>query len=248
MGSVLTPQPKSSHRQREQAMTSPASSTAPSRESPLEIRDQLVRAGMIGPGEGFDDPNSTRQRVLEAAIRLFADRGFDACTMRDLGREVGVKAPAIYNYYDSKEHILAAASRDALRRFFTAVIGPLAEDPEEERLERVVRRWVAFQIEEREIARANDAMIDTGALKRLLPKKEWKEIASSLRHLLALMSVLLDVPPGTNPHLLVGSIAAVCDRSWHWRHGEYGLSQEEVADQVWLLCQRMTGLEPSAGV
>jgi AcrR family transcriptional regulator len=195
---------------------------------------------MIGPADDLDDPASTRRRVLEAAIRLFADRGFDACTMRDLGREVGVKAPAIYNYYDSKEHILAAASRDALRRFFTAVIGPLAEDPEDERFERVVRRWVAFQIEERDIARANDAMIDTGALKRLLPKDEWEDISATLRRLRTLIASLIDGPQDTNEALLVSALAAVCDGSWRSLGRDNRLSKEEIGDQVWLLCQRMT--------
>jgi TetR/AcrR family transcriptional regulator, cholesterol catabolism regulator len=208
--------------------------------SALEIRDQLVRAGMIGPAEDLDDPTSTRRRILEAAIRLFADRGFDACTMRDLGREVGIKAPAIYNYYDSKEQILAAASRDALRRFFTAVIGPLAEDPEDQRLERVVRRWVAFQIEERAIARWNDSLIDTGTLKRVLPADEWRRIAQSLRTPLQLLISLVETPPGTDPRLLAVSIAAACDRSGRRLGRDHRLAERATGDQIWQLCQRMT--------
>lgn len=224
-------------------MTTQASSTLSSNRKPLEIRDQLVRAGMIGPGDD-GDPNSTRRRVLDAAMKLFADRGFDACTMRDLGREVGVKAPAIYNYYESKEAILAASARDALRRFFTAVVGPLAEDPAEQRFEQVIRRWVAFQIGEREIARANDVMIDTGALKRLLPRQDWEDIALSLRHLMALMAALIEAPPdGIDQSVLVGSIAAICDRSWSWLHRKRELTPEQVADQVWFLCRQMTSAE-----
>lgn len=219
-------------------MPSPATPALPA-ETAVEIRDKLVRSGMIGPAEDLDDPSSTRRRVLEAAIRLFADRGFDACTMRDLGREVGVKAPAIYNYYESKEHILAAASKDALRRFFTAVFGPLVEDPEEERFERVVRRWVNFQIEERAIARANDALIDTGTLKRLLPREDWEEMALSLRHLLDLVASLVGRPAGVDEFLLAGSIAGVCDRSARSLGPDHDLTQTEIADQVWTLCSRM---------
>ncbi|MBS1843027.1 MAG: hypothetical protein JST53_01295, partial [Actinobacteria bacterium] len=61
-------------------MARSATPTVPTPTSALEIRDQLVRGGMIGPAEDLDDPASTRRRILEAAIRLFADRGFDACT------------------------------------------------------------------------------------------------------------------------------------------------------------------------
>ncbi|MBS1843051.1 MAG: hypothetical protein JST53_01415, partial [Actinobacteria bacterium] len=156
--------------------------------------------------------------------------------------------PAIYNYYDSKEHILAAASRDALRRFFTAVFGPLAEDPEEKRLELVVRRWVAFQIEERAIARWNDSLIDTGTLKRVLPTDEWRHIAAALRAPLELLAGLLDSAPGTDPRLLAVAIAAACDRSGRRLGPDHPLDREGVADQIWLLCRRMSAIHESSGL
>src|SRR3546814_7880048 len=44
--------------------------------------------------------SDTRERLLEAAVQLFGDRGFAATTMRDLAAAVGIKAPAIR----SEEH------------------------------------------------------------------------------------------------------------------------------------------------
>jgi AcrR family transcriptional regulator len=209
--------------------------------SPLAIRDELVRVGMIGtPGNG--DPDlSTRERILTAAIALYADRGFDACTMRDLASAVGVKAPAIYNHFESKEEILAEASREALRRFFTAVVGPLNEDPEAERFERLVKRWVLFQVDEREIARAHDMLLDTGTLRRLLPSDKWEPLAASLRLLFALIDALMaegNAPP-QDTDLLVMSITAVCDRLGVTHHEDRGRTAEELAEQAWLICARI---------
>ena len=68
--------------------------------------------------------SDTSQRLLIAAIEMFADRGFEATSMRDLASEVGIKAPAIYNHYRSKEDILAAALIWVMEDFSEHVLGP----------------------------------------------------------------------------------------------------------------------------
>jgi AcrR family transcriptional regulator len=50
----------------------------------------------------------TRARILDAALRLFRDRGFDATTMRDVAAEAGVATGAAYYYYRSKEDLVMA--------------------------------------------------------------------------------------------------------------------------------------------
>lgn len=50
----------------------------------------------------------TRQLVLDTALRLFRERGFDATTIRDVAAAAGVSAGAAYYYYDSKEAIVGA--------------------------------------------------------------------------------------------------------------------------------------------
>lgn len=48
-----------------------------------------------------------RQRLLDAASRLFAERGFRAVSIEDLAAEAGVSGPAVYRHFDSKEALLA---------------------------------------------------------------------------------------------------------------------------------------------
>ena len=45
----------------------------------------------------------TRERILEAALALFADRGYEATTMRDVAREAGASLGLAYRYFASKE-------------------------------------------------------------------------------------------------------------------------------------------------
>jgi AcrR family transcriptional regulator len=50
----------------------------------------------------------TRDRILDAALRLFRDRGFEQTTMRDVAAEAEVATGAAYYYYRSKEDLVLA--------------------------------------------------------------------------------------------------------------------------------------------
>lgn len=50
----------------------------------------------------------TRDRILDAALRLFRERGFEQTTMREVAVEAGVATGAAYYYYRSKEDLVMA--------------------------------------------------------------------------------------------------------------------------------------------
>jgi AcrR family transcriptional regulator len=58
-----------------------------------------------------------RERLCEAAERLFADRGPDAVTMRQLAAELGVSPMTPYRYFQDKNDILAAVRTNGFNRF-----------------------------------------------------------------------------------------------------------------------------------
>ena len=47
-----------------------------------------------------------RRLILDAAIRVFAERGFHHCRVSDVADEAGVAYGLVYHYFDSKEEIL----------------------------------------------------------------------------------------------------------------------------------------------
>jgi AcrR family transcriptional regulator len=62
-----------------------------------------------------------RERLCEAAERLFAERGPDAVTMRQLAAELGVSPMTPYRYFRDKDDILAAIRTNGFNRFAEAL-------------------------------------------------------------------------------------------------------------------------------
>ncbi len=64
-----------------------------------------------------------RDRVLEEAARLFAERGFAQSDMAELAARASVAKGSLYDYFESKEDLYISVCRYALRRSREAVYG-----------------------------------------------------------------------------------------------------------------------------
>lgn len=47
-----------------------------------------------------------KRKIFEVAIRLFAEKNFEAVTMNDIAKEIGCKKPSLYAHFISKQQIL----------------------------------------------------------------------------------------------------------------------------------------------
>ncbi|MGH6980250.1 MAG: TetR/AcrR family transcriptional regulator [Stellaceae bacterium] len=68
-----------------------------------------------------DEVEEFRRRLCDVAERLFAERGKEGVTMRELARELGVSAMTPYRYFQDKESILAAVRANAFDDFAAAL-------------------------------------------------------------------------------------------------------------------------------
>jgi AcrR family transcriptional regulator len=59
---------------------------------------------------GYARGDETRRRIIDAAIRLFGERGFDGASTRDIAKLAGVNAPALQYYFDNKEGVYRACA------------------------------------------------------------------------------------------------------------------------------------------
>ncbi len=50
--------------------------------------------------------NETKKKILDASLELFSRNGFNATSVRQIAREVGVRESAIYNHFKGKDDII----------------------------------------------------------------------------------------------------------------------------------------------
>jgi AcrR family transcriptional regulator len=62
-----------------------------------------------------------RERLCQAAERLFAEKGHEAVTMRQLAIELGVSPMTPYRYFKDKDEILACVRANGFNRFAQAL-------------------------------------------------------------------------------------------------------------------------------
>ena len=100
----------------------------------------------------------TRERILESALWLFAERGYEATTMRDVAREAGASLGLAYRYFASKEE------------FALALYLGLAEESEEWVRGRLSGGTVAERFELAMLAKLDQVSPHRGPLAALLAR------------------------------------------------------------------------------
>jgi AcrR family transcriptional regulator len=85
-----------------------------------------------------------RDRLLRAAARLFAERGFHGVSIEDLGGAVGISGPAVYRHFPNKEAVLATLLTEVSERLLE---GGRAEVAAATEPAEALRRLVAFHTE-----------------------------------------------------------------------------------------------------
>jgi AcrR family transcriptional regulator len=64
--------------------------------------------------------------ILDAALKVFAEKGFAAARMEDIAREAGVTKGTIYLYFDGKEAVFKSLVRESVGSALTAVSADVA--------------------------------------------------------------------------------------------------------------------------
>ena len=66
-------------------------------------------------------PVGTREAILDAAERLFAERGFAGTSVRHIVRESDISPPSLYHFFGSKENLLVELVADRYDRYCAAL-------------------------------------------------------------------------------------------------------------------------------
>ena len=95
-------------------------------------------------------------QILDAAARVFSEKGFDRATIRDVAQAAGVAEGSIYNYFKNKQDLLVRLPRHfmepALNTFQDALKGDAPPDPQT-MLDFIAHNIVRVMTENREVVR-----------------------------------------------------------------------------------------------
>lgn len=98
-----------------------------------------------------DERSALEQQAVAATLKLFAEGGYEAVSMRRLAAEVGVAPMSLYRYFPSKSHLLRHIWQDILDRACTRAAGEAARSrTARSRLATFVGGYVNYWLDARE--------------------------------------------------------------------------------------------------
>jgi len=171
--------------------------------------------------------------MYRTAAQLFRDRGYDATSVSDIARALGLTKAGLYHHFESKEALLFEIMMFGLDTVRDEVIVPIRaiRDPEERLRQLILRHG-------RIITRGQGAVAHLGDEIRALPPAARKQIEHRMR-------VYFDLVRETLGELQAAGRLRAVDRTvatfsligmilWvpRWYRQDGALSQEAVAEQI----------------
>lgn len=189
-------------------------------------------------------PGHSLDSLLDVAVAVFNERGYDATSMEELATRLGVTKSAIYHHVSSKVELLRLALDRALDALFAVTEEPGATTgPAIDRLEHVVRGSVRVLAAELPFVTLllrvrGNSPVEQAALQR---RREFDRIVTELvRAAESAGDVRPDVDPGVTSRLLFGTVNSLTE----WYRPGGGLSADALADA--LVATIFTGLRTTS--
>lgn len=150
--------------------------------------------------------SNTRDTILSTAAELFAARGFDAISMRDIAGACQIKAPSLYNHFADKKTLYQETLSFVFEEHGTSLMGCLKEDkPAEEKLGNFIR-LICHRLNEKPMFRQL-------FMRELIEQDEERSkflvnvVMAETCH--ALHDIFLGINPDCDPHFLTTSLVGL---------------------------------------
>ena len=201
---------------------------------------------MAGPErDGLE--TEVNPRVLDAAVKLFARRGFSATGIRDIAREAGLSSSTLYWHMGTKENLLLAVMQtgfELLIKLGREVVA--AEEGANRQLAALVRAHVLWLTEHPDLGNVVDSelrFLSEEARTAIMPLRDaygalWQEavdrgVAEGIFHV-------------SDSHLARLAIIEMCNGVSRWYRPDGEHSAEEIADTFVELVFNSLGASASA--
>lgn len=183
----------------------------------------------------------TGPRIRDAALRLFAQNGYAAVSMRQIAADVGVQVGALYNYTPDKQSLLFSLMDGHMQSLLAAWDAEPKGATPLDRLEAFARFHIRFNLE-----RAEAVFISYMELRNLTPENFLSIEALRRTYETRLEHILSDgVATGAfrvaDPKIASLALIAMLTGVNTWYRAAGRLSLAEVQETYWNLARQMVG-------
>jgi len=184
----------------------------------------------------------TEQSVREAALTLFAQRGYHGAALRDIANEVGIRTPSLYNHIESKQEllrgILLTTTEQVWSDFETAI------ESVSDVTERLRRAVVTYAL--RHAIHRREALIVNRDVESLDEPARSEVMALRRRHERAVRAIIIEgVDAGVfqveDPFVASFGILEMCVSVARWFDPAGALSADQVASEYAEFALRLVG-------
>jgi AcrR family transcriptional regulator len=172
--------------------------------------------------------------LLARAADLFAERGYNGTSLKDIADTMGMTRPAIYHYFDNKDALLVALV-DGVTEGREALLRSIRNDPAltpDEKLEQAMRQ-MALQVAQYS-ARFRLLILSASDLPKRIAAQNDRTRRQVTEHLSAIISegiaaeTLYDVDAQVASYVIVG----MCNSIAWWLQPDGRITPQAVADLV----------------
>jgi AcrR family transcriptional regulator len=179
------------------------------------------------------DPEAKLDHILRHAARVFAERGFEGASIRDISRETGVSLSGLYYYFDSKQDLLYLIQNNTFNSVLESagvrlkgIRQPVA------RLRALVQNHVEYFLShpnEMKVLSHEDEALEE-------PYRE--KIAAIKRRYYGLVREVFDslatggLARGVNPRLAVLSLFGMMNWVYKWHNAKVDPGADELTDAI----------------
>lgn len=114
-----------------------------------------IESNKQNPGEGYmdDDKRDAKTRIFDAALTLFAQKGYNGVGMREIAQQANVQVSMINYYYDGKVGILKEIINVCYDRYYKAILDTGEDSMDlEQRVRYLAKNMVTFFKDNTEMA------------------------------------------------------------------------------------------------
>ena len=179
----------------------------------------------------------TNSRIREEAIRLFAERGIDAVSMRDIADAVGIRPSTIYVHWRSRDDLVRELFFEGYGEYGRRVAA-IAESGGNfaQRFEKVVR--LICRLHEEDPTLFNFLLLTQHEhLVRITP--ETNNPMETLQRMVATAMESGEIPPGDPALVTAALVGVVLQAATFHAYGRLPRDLEAMADELVVLCLKL---------